>query len=44
MSMGSRICITHSSTFYDFRTNNVMIDEDQLRDAGIKLNQEDDDP
>jgi len=33
-----------SSTFYDFRTNNVMIDEDQLREAGIKLNQEDDDP
>ena len=33
-----------SATFYDFKTNNLMIDEDQLRDAGIKLNQEDDDP
>ena len=33
-----------SATFYDFKTNNVMIDEDQLRDAGIKLNQEDEDP
>ena len=33
-----------SSTFYDFKTNNVMIDEDQLREAGIKLNQEDEDP
>lgn len=33
-----------SATFYGFRTNNVMIDEDQLRDAGIKLNQQDDDP
>ncbi len=33
-----------SATFYVFKTNNVMIDEDQLRDAGIKLNQEDDDP
>jgi len=33
-----------SATFYVFKTNNAMIDEDQLRDAGIKLNQEDDDP
>jgi signal peptidase I len=33
-----------SATFYDFRTNNVMIDEDQLREAGIKLNQDDQDP
>lgn len=33
-----------SATFYGFKTNNVMIDEDQLRDAGIKLNQEDEQP
>src|SRR5204862_5124550 len=33
-----------SATFYVFKTNDVMIDEDQLRDAGIKLNQEEDDP
>jgi signal peptidase I len=33
-----------SATFYVFKTKNVMIDEDQLRDAGIKLNQQDDDP
>lgn len=33
-----------SATFYVFKTNNVMIDEDQLRDAGIKLNQLDEDP
>ena len=33
-----------SATFYDFRTNNVMIDEDQLRDAHIRLNQDDQDP
>jgi len=33
-----------AATFYDFKTNNVMIYEDQLRDAGIKLNQEDSDP
>ena len=32
-----------SATFYYFKTSNVMIDEDQLRDAGIKLNQEDND-
>jgi len=30
-----------SATFYVFKTNNVMIYEDQLRDAGIQLNQED---
>ncbi|MFI5188427.1 MAG: signal peptidase I [Chitinophagales bacterium] len=30
-----------SATFYSFKTNNVMVDEDQLRDAGIKLNQDD---
>jgi signal peptidase I len=33
-----------SATFYIFRTKNVMIDEDQLRDAKIQLNQQDDDP
>jgi signal peptidase I len=33
-----------SATFYYFKTNNVMIDEDQLRDAGIKLNDEDSEP
>jgi signal peptidase I len=33
-----------SATFYVFKTNNVMIDEDQLRDAGIQLNQDDEDP
>jgi signal peptidase I len=33
-----------SATFYVFRTNNVMVDEDQLREAGIQLNQEDEDP
>ncbi len=33
-----------SATFYDFKTNNVMIYEDQLRDAGIRLNQDDQDP
>ena len=33
-----------SATFYVFRTKNVMIDEDQLRDAKIQLNQQDDDP
>ena len=33
-----------SATFYSFKTNNVMLDEDQVRDAGIKLNQEDEDP
>ncbi len=33
-----------SATFYVFKTNNVMIDEDQLREAGIKLNDEDEDP
>ena len=33
-----------SATFYVFRTNNVMIDEDQLREAKIQLNQQDDDP
>jgi len=33
-----------SATFYVFKTNNVMVDEDQLRDAGIKLNQQDEDP
>jgi signal peptidase I len=31
-----------SATFYDFKTNNVMIDEDQIREAGIRINQEDD--
>jgi len=33
-----------SATFYVFKTNNVMIDEDQLRDVGIQLNQDDEDP
>jgi len=33
-----------SATFYVFRTKNVMIDEDQLREAKIQLNQQDDDP
>jgi signal peptidase I len=33
-----------SATFYVFRTNNVMIDEDQLHEAGIQLNQDDEDP
>jgi signal peptidase I len=33
-----------SATFYVFKTNNVMIDEDMLRDAGIRLNQDDEDP
>jgi len=33
-----------SATFYVFKTNNAMIDEDLLRDAGIKLNQDDEDP
>src|SRR5215471_1952280 len=33
-----------SATFYVFKTKNVMIDEDQLRDAGIQLNQQDEDP
>jgi signal peptidase I len=33
-----------SATFYVFRTKNVMIDEDLLREANIKLNQQDDDP
>jgi len=33
-----------SATFYSFKTNNLMIDEDQLREAGIKLNQDDQDP
>jgi len=33
-----------SATFYVFKTKNVMIDEDQLREADIKLNQQDDDP
>ena len=32
-----------SATFYVFKTNNIMVDEDQLRDAGIKLNQQDED-
>jgi signal peptidase I len=33
-----------SATFYVFKTKNVMIDEDQLHDAKIQLNQQDDDP
>jgi signal peptidase I len=33
-----------SATFYDFRTNNVMLYEDQLRDAGIRLSDDDADP
>jgi signal peptidase I len=33
-----------SATFYVFKTKNVMIDEDQLREAGIQLNQDDEDP
>jgi len=33
-----------SATFYVFKTNNVMIDEDLLREAGVKLNQDDEDP
>jgi signal peptidase I len=30
-----------SATFYDFQTNRVMISEDDLKEAGIKLNQDD---
>ncbi len=33
-----------SATFYDFKTKNVMMYEDQLKDAGIRLNQDDQDP
>ena len=33
-----------SATFYTFKTNNAMIDDEQLREAGIQLNQDDQDP
>jgi signal peptidase I len=33
-----------SATFYTFRTKNIMIGEDELKEAGIKLNQEDEEP
>ncbi|HEX7904610.1 MAG TPA: signal peptidase I [Chitinophagaceae bacterium] len=33
-----------SATFYNFRSNNVTITEDDLKEAGISLNQEDESP
>jgi signal peptidase I len=33
-----------SATIYYFKTNNVLVDDDQLRDAGIRLTHDEDDP